>query len=290
MATRAINVQSGSTKVRTQSEERFLAEARKYPVLTAEEELELVFRIQKGDESAKSELVNSNLRFIYSLASKFARGDEVLDLCSLATIGMMTAMDSYDATRGVRFLSYAVHYMRMEISAYYAADAQLVRNKTHHNVGTRAAAVNEKFFAENGRMPSEDELVEILNDEYDMEIKDRISVIRHSYSSLDSRIDEDGATAQEVGEIAIATASRNEAEVEADKEDAAHKVNVLLASLPLRYRTILEMSFGLGEYEGIEHEDDMIADRLGITRERVRQIRLKSLELLKGRAAMLGVA
>jgi RNA polymerase primary sigma factor len=281
---RAIDVRCGSTKSRTMATELFMAEARKYNVLTADEELELINKAQAGDESAKTALVNHNLRFLFSLASKFAKGDEAMDLVSYATIGMYKAIDSYDATRGLRLLSYAVHWMRAEISEYYNGDAQLVRNKQQYKVAARSVRVNDKFFAENGRYPSEAELVEILNSEYNLELKKRSDVLRHSYTSLNSKIDEDGATLEEIGEVAIATACHNEVEDSIESEDRAHTLEKLLSTLPLRNRMILEMSVGMGDYEGIERDDDAIAVELGLTRERVRQIRLKSLATLKDRA------
>lgn len=281
---RAIDVRCGSTKSRTMATELFMAEARKYNVLTADEELELIHKAQAGDESAKTALVNHNLRFLFSLASKFAKGDEAMDLVSYATIGMYKAIDSYDATRGLRLLSYAVHWMRAEISEYYNGDAQLVRNKQQYKVAARSVRVNDKFFAENGRYPSEAELVEILNSEYNLELKKRSDVLRHSYTSLNSKIDEDGATLEEIGEVAMATACHNEVEDSIESEDRAHTLEKLLSTLPLRNRMILEMSVGMGDYEGIERDDDAIAVELGLTRERVRQIRLKSLATLKDRA------
>lgn len=281
---RAIDVRCGSTKSRTMATELFMAEVRKYNVLTADEELELIHKAQAGDESAKTALVNHNLRFLFSLATKFARGDEVMDLISYATIGMYKAIDSFDATRGLRLLSYAVHWMRAEISEYYNGDAQLVRNKQQYKVAARSGRVNDKFFAENGRYPSETELMEILNSEYNLELKKRSDVLRHTYSSLDSKIDEDGSTLSEIGEIAVGTASVNDYEKEVEAEDNANKLEILLATLPLRNQMILKMSVGMGEYEGIEHDDDAIAAELGLTRERVRQIRLKSLATLKERA------
>ena len=279
---RAINTTAINTKVRTEAAERFLADARKYPVIvSAEEELELIFKAQKGDKSAQDTLVNSNLRFIFSLASKFAKGDEVMDLVSAATIGMISAIASFDATIGTRLLSYAVHYMRMEISRYFATDAQLVRNKSH--ITTRVNALNGKFFAENGRQATEDELVEMLKAEYDIEVKSRIAVVGHTYSSLSAKLDEDGATAEEVGEIAVTTASHNEYEDEMDAEDNTYKVNRLLSTLPEKPRAILEMSFGIG-YD-MPLDDAAIAEKMGLTAERVRQIKLKALASLRERGA-----
>ena len=284
---RKIDVRCGSTKSRTEASEQFLATARKYPVLTADEEKEVIARIKRGDESAKGELVNANLRFLYSLATKFAQGEEVMDLISVATIGMMRAMDSYESNCGVRFLTYAVHWMRAEISEYFDTDAQLVRNKQQYKFGARCDAVSNKFFAENGRYPSESELVDMLQEQYNMEISSRSVLLSHTYSSLNSQIDEDGTTAEEVGEVAVATASRNEFEDEVDAEDNRYKVEKLLATLPIRSRTILEMSFGMGIYEGREMDDEAIAEQMGLTSERVRQIRVKSLVALKERAARI---
>ena len=280
--TRDINTTTANITIRTAAVDQFLAEARQYPVLSVEDQVELAVRAKEGDKDAQDKLINCNLRFIFSVASKFAKGEDVLDLVSCATIGTIKAIDSFDATRGTSFLSFAVHYMRAEISDYFATDGQLVRNKMGR-LATKAGTISRRFYAEEGRYPTEDALIEMIEGEYGTEIENRLAILNHNYTSLSSRVDEDGATAEEVGEIAVATASRNAFEDEMDAEDNSYKVAKLLATLPEKPRTILEMAYGIG-YEST-YDDDAIAEVMGCTAERVRQIKVKALAGLRERGA-----
>ena len=90
------------------------------------------------------------MKSAFALAKMFAKGEEVLELTSAATIGLAAAMDSFDATKGVRFYSYAYHYMLMEIFKYLKTDAQLVINKGRNRMGSKPNRASDKFFAENG--------------------------------------------------------------------------------------------------------------------------------------------
>lgn len=279
---RTINTTTATIITRTASVDKFLADARQYPVLTAEEQTALAVRAKQGDVKAQNDLINCNLRFIFSVASKFAKGDEVLDLVSAATIGAIEAIQSFDESLGTTFLSYAVHYMRLGISEYFAMDAQLVRNKGNRLV-TRANALSGKFYAEEGRYPTEDELIEMIEAEHGIEVKNRLAILNHNYASLSAKIDEDGTTAEEVGEIAVVTSSRNEYEGEMDAEENSYKVAKLLSTLPEKMRTILEMSFGIG-YENA-FDDDAISEKLCCSAERVRQLKIKALASLRERGA-----
>lgn len=287
---RTINVCSSSTKCHTRGTELFLMEARRYTTLTAEEELALIDRYQRcGDESAKDSLVNHNLRFIYSLASKFAKGDDVTDLISCATIGMIRAMQDFDTTKGFRFLSYAVHWMREEISVYYNENGQTVRNKVGCRLSYKANRMQDKFFAVNGRYMTDDEIVDAINAELGKEVaKIGADVRQHTIRSINATVDEDGTTVEESGDVAVITASRNEFEAEIEKEDTSYNLKRLLSILSERDREILELSVGLTD--GIEKDDRQIAEIIGCSAERVRQIRLQCYEKLRGLAKKLFAA
>ena len=284
---RNINMNENLTTYRTDNVNRFFADINRYPVIEKGEQINLAIAAQNGDENARQTLLNSNLRFAFSIAKQYAKGDAVLEITSVATIGMDEAIASYDATIGVGFLTYAVRVMRTHISEYIKETAETVVNKAANRLGSKANRASEKFFGENGRMPSEDELIEIIEREYNTVVEGRHQLVKHSISSLDATIDEDGTTTAEVGEIATATATTNEIVAIAEAEDNAYKVDKLLSTLPIRERTILEMSFGLGEYEGREYEDEAIGEAIGLTGERVRQIRKRVLGLLKDRAARI---
>ncbi len=277
------------TTYRTDNVVRFLADIRNFAPLSAEEENSLIAHYQRtGEQAAKDRVINAQMKGAFAIAKQFAKGDDVLELTSAATIGLATAIDTFESSRGVRFYSYAVHYMRMEILDYLKTDAQLVINKGLNRLGSKPNRASDKFFAENGRIPTEEELIAILDKEYGVTVESRAQLTTHKTASMDGVIDEDGTTVGEVGEIATATATVNEYESEMEREDNSFKVEKLLAKLPVRERIILEMAFGLGEYDR-EYEDDEIADKIGLTRERVRQLRTKTLAILKERAARVAM-
>lgn len=287
---RTINVCKTSIKARTRITDAFLMEAKRYTTLSAEEELALINRYQReGDESAKDSIVNHNLRFIYSLASKFAKGNDVDDLISCAAIGMIRAMQDFDPTKGFRFLSYAVHWMREEISEYYDANGQTVRNKIGCRLSARASRMQDKYFAENGRYMTDDEIVDAINAEIGRDVAKIGSDVRtHKITSINNTIDEDGTTVEESGEIAVMTASRNEVEIEIERESTAYNLDRLLSTLSERDRKILELSVGMTD--GIERDDKQIAEIIGCSAERVRQIRLQCYEKLRGKARKIFAA
>jgi RNA polymerase sigma factor (sigma-70 family) len=129
-------------------------------------------------------------------------------------------------------------------------------------------------------MPSDEELAEILS-KGGVEVESNSQLVAHKTILLDDVIDEEGTTLAEVGEVATATAIRNEVEDVMDAEQNAHDAEKLLSVLPVRERTILEMAFGIG-YD-MEYDDAAIANKIGISDERVRQLKIKALKTLKER-------
>lgn len=275
---RSIDTRVSGIISRTDAVSQFLADARKYAVMTAEEEAEAFKALKNGDEVQRTNIVNANLRFVFSLASKFAKGDEILDLCSCATIGMMEAMDSFEYQRGFRFLSYAVHYMRMEISNYFLNVAPMIRRTNAAIIGSKDKKLAEKFYQSEHREPTEDELKEMLEKEYNIELGNRMDTLRVSKSSLSEEVGED-ATAEEIGEVAVRTASINEYEVEVEKEQTARVAGLFIKTLAPREQNIIKKAFGIGCEAML---DEAIAEEYGMTSERVRQIKEQAIKKMKG--------
>lgn len=274
-----INTRVLNTIVRTPSVNAYIDFARKQQPLS-ESEIEAL--IAKGDDISKNKVVNSYSLFMLSLAAKFAKGDEVLELVSCATIGMKEAMKSFDASRGFKFISYAVHYMYMEISKYFREVVPMIRRPMDAKIGSKANRISDKFFAENGRYPSEDEVINALKDEFGIEVA-TTDIVRVRVSSMDAQVssDEDSEVVSEVGEIATATASHNEYEDEIEREDKHHIVSRALRVLTMKERNVVEMAYGLGEYNNVTYSDEDIAEKYALTKERVRQIREGALKKLQ---------
>lgn len=269
-------------------------EIRRYSVFDNDAEVEAFTALANASTDAEKDsirrrIAEANLRFALSIAKKYSTdGDKVAELVSVATIGLYKAIDSFDLSRGFKFISHAIHWIRAEFSEHFRGDANFVRRSNNAKIGSKDNEIRRRFLQTEMREPTEDEVIEALEREYNIKVNDKLDVVRIHTASLDSTIgtdDGDSATLSEVGDIAIATASRNGYEAEMDKEDNESKVSALLKGLSIREQEIVCRKFGIGFDR--EYELDEIADELGYTHERVRQLLGQALNKLKGRAKML---
>lgn len=237
----------------------YLKEISKYKVLSPEEELELAIKAANGDESAKNSLIQSNLRFVVSIAKQYlGKGIEFEDLIAVGNCGLIKAVEKFDPTIGVKFLSYAGWWIRDYIINEIINNGKLIRipfNKTL-NINKLNKIIIE-FEAKNGRPPTEDELADILQIT-EQEI-DELMAIGETSISNDLESCNVGYT-----------------------EDLNCNISVLLPFLKkvltkMEY-SVLVKSFGL---EGEELELKEIADQYNLTRERVRQVKNKAIIKLR---------
>lgn len=270
------------------------ADIRKHQIMDMDAETEAFTALANATteaekDSIRKRIAEANLRFVLSIAKKYSTdGDKVAELVSLGTIGLYRAMDTFDLSRGFKFISHAIHWIRAEYAEYFRGDANFVRRSNNAKIGMKDAEIRRKFLQTEMREPTEDEIIEALETEYGIKVNDKLDVVRVRTSSLDDTIgtdDGDSATLGEIGEIAVATASRNGFEAEMEKEDNENRVARLLKGLSVREQEIVCRKFGIG-YDR-EYELDEIADYLGYTHERVRQLLADSLKKLQGRAKML---
>jgi RNA polymerase primary sigma factor len=280
---RTINTTTTTTAVRTANTFSFLANARQHNVMTAEEEQAAFVALSAASDAEKyrikESIFNANMRFLFSLVSKFTQ-NEVDDLVNEATIGMYEAMDSFEYTKGYRFITYAVHYMRMRISDYFSETLPLVKRSTiADRAAYKAKRMSEKFYAENGRYPSETELMDMLNDAYKLGIKEVSDLVENKVSYVDAEIGEDGDTAMEIGEIATTTASTNDYEREIEREAQADSVERAMAILTIKERNVITLSFGL-DGNG-ERDNEAVGEAMGMSAENARLLKLKALEKMK---------
>ena len=294
---RVIDTTTSNTTTNTALLSALTAEVRKYNVLSSDEEVEMFNEFATATESRKAELrkaiANANLRFVLSVAKKYASdGDKVCELVSIGTMGLYKAIDTFDVSKGFRFISHAVFWIRAEISEFFRSENALVRRSNNAKIGSKELAIRERFYQTEMREPTEEEIIDALESEYGIKVVDKVDVIRVTTARLDDKVSSDGEgdTLSEVGEVALATASQNDYERESEVEDAQYRVGRLLSGLSFREQEIVCRRFGIG-YER-EYELDEIADALGYTHERVRQILASTLVKLRGRekalAALVG--
>ena len=263
---------------RTENLQRYLDEIRKYDVLTPEQEYEYIVKAKAGDMAARDILVNSNQRYIYSLCKKYATSYNVLDLVSIANEGFIEGIERFDITRGFKLYTYAQHYATQRIKAYLINENLTVKKSNYNKTYSRVNKIKNKFFVENGRMPQIEEIQEILKNEYGVEIKELCDLIDVNINSINQSIDDGESFYEETPEFNSATSSINSFELESDREYQKALVTVMLSTLSERERTIVKKVFGI---DCDAQEMDEIAKEMGMSKERIRQIRISACEKMK---------
>lgn len=250
----------------------YLKEINQYKVLTASEEAELIEKMQNGDESAKAKLIAANQRFVYAVAKRYGNEDNVLDLVNEGNIGLMQALETFDASKGNRFLSYAIWYIRREINAYLNNDNLLIRKTNNTKTSYKLSKLKAKFYAEHNRYPDVDELAALLEEEYGLKIKDKTDLLDITTLSINTCFDdEDSRAFENTPYFTEKTAVDNEYQEEMDKEYTSSVSGALMSILNEREQTIVKMAFGIGCNK--EYTNQEISEEIGMSSERVRQIK-----------------
>ena len=272
---RQLKITKSITSRDSASLDKYLQEIGREGLLTVDEEVELTQRIKKGDRRALDKLVRANLRFVVSVAKQYQnQGLSLPDLINEGNVGLIKAAEKFDETRGFKFISYAVWWIRQTILQALAEQSRIVRLPLN-----QVSAVNKitkamtKFEQEHERKPSADELAELVN-ELPVKINDSLRASgRHV--SVD-------APFVEGEENSLLDVMQNPDSPMADKtlvnESLATEIDRALSMLNEREKDIVEMSFGINHQEMTLEE---IGERFGLTRERVRQIREKAIRKLR---------
>lgn len=262
---------------------RYFKDIAKFEIVDAETEVELVEKAHQGDDDARKKLMSVHQRYIFSFAKRYTRNNNTLDLVSVATEGFAVAIDKFDPTRGFRLCSYANYWMRERILAYYSGDETMIKRPKMSKLEQRITAIRNKWYAENGYYPTNEELVEKLHDDYDISIKNESDLYDIIMMSIDSYVNESsGETYGETIEFNKASASENDYEENTENDYAKEVAHILLNTLNERERDIITRIFGIGRPEQTVID---VAQELGYTPERIRQIKALALDKMKNRPA-----
>ncbi len=254
----------------------YLREIGETPLITAREEVELAKRIKEGDHTALEKLTKANLRFVVSVAKQYQnQGLSLADLINEGNIGLMKAGKRFDETRGFKFISYAVWWIRQAILQALAEQSRIVRlplNRvgTLHKIGKISSSLEQEY----GRQPSPDEIAREL-ELSEMEVSDTLK-ISNSHLSLDApfSVSEDNSL-MDVLEDEFQPAP-DEALLD---ESLRVEIERALDSLNPREAEVVNLYFGLTIEKALTLEE--IGARFGLTRERVRQIKEKAIRRLR---------
>ena len=270
---------SQSVTARTKTVERYLRDVNTYPMVTPEEEAELAMRIQEGDDAAYKRLVEANLRFVVSCAKAYQnQGLELCDLINEGNLGLMKAAIRFDATKGFKFISYAVWWIRQQIMSALSEQGHIVRLPANQmGVVTKLNKARSRFLQENEREPSDAELAEFMDI-----TPDKLAELNQASShalSFDTPIgeDEDG-TLLDIVPDSTATMADEDLGKESLHDDLVGVMQILSP----REREIVYLSFGLG---GREMSLEEIGEKFSLTRERVRQVKERAVNKLSRSSA-----
>ncbi len=276
---RQLKITKSITNRESASLDKYLQEIGREELVSPEEEVELAQRIRKGDQAALEKLTRANLRFVVSVAKQYQnQGLSLPDLINEGNLGLIKAAEKFDETRGFKFISYAVWWIRQSILQALAEQSRIVRlplnqvgslNKINKALG--------KFEQENERQPSTEELSEMIDVPRE-KIADTLRVSGRHVSVDDPFVEGEDNSLLDV--------LPNEDSPMADKgltnESLSTEIERALQILTPREREIIKSFFGIGCQEMTLEE---IGERLDLTRERVRQIKEKAIRKLKKPAA-----
>lgn len=255
----------------------YFKDVSKLSMITPEKEVELTKRIKLGDNAAANELVTANLRFVISVAKQYQnKGLDLVDLIQEGNIGMLEAAYKFDETRGYRFISYAVWWVRQAIMRAISEQCRTVRVPMSQIVNmSKINKMSEKFEQKNGRAPSMEEIEEETN----LNRKKINMSLASTYRSvsLESPFkDEDVSCLLDV----LPNDNSESTDTTALKSDLVIEIERILSKLSYREQDVLRMSFGIGVQA---MSNDEIANRFGIGGERVRQIQHSAINRIRSK-------
>ncbi|MDE5664274.1 MAG: RNA polymerase sigma factor RpoD/SigA [Muribaculaceae bacterium] len=261
--------------------DKYLQEIGREELISVSEEVELAQRIKKGDQKALDKLVRANLRFVVSVAKQYQnQGLPLPDLINEGNLGLIRAAQKFDETRGFKFISYAVWWIRQSILQALAEQSRIVRLPLNQ-VGSLNKITKEitKFEQENERKPSAEELAARLEQPVD-KIAESLKVSGRSISVDAPFVEGEDNSLLDV----LANDDSPMADRTLNQESLSKEIDRALRQLYDREREILKMFFGIGCQEMTLEE---IGAKFDLTRERVRQIKEKAIRRLKGQRSQL---
>src|ERR671931_2612478 len=256
--------------------DQYLHEVSKTPLLTQKEEIALARKVRAGDQDAMQELVKRNLRFVISVAKKYQnRGLPLTDLIGEGNVGLLTAARKFDPDQGVKFISYAVWWIRQSILAALARHGRTVRVPLNRTADlSRIVRTSESLRQELRREPTPEEIADVTG--LALDVVQSLAALNTADVRLDAPLDPEGERS---------LIDRFIAEDLPDTEDQAmdrflsDEIETALNTLQRRDAKVLRLYFGLDG--GREHTLEEIGGMLGVTRERVRQLRDRALKRLR---------
>lgn len=277
MSMRQLKITKSITNRESQSLEKYLQEIGKVELITPEEEVKLALRIKQGDQTALEKLTKANLRFVVSVAKQYQnQGLTLPDLINEGNLGLIKAAQRFDETRGFKFISYAVWWIRQSILQALAEQSRIVRlplNKV--GLTNRISKAFSQLEQEFEREPTPEELATLL----DLDVEEIAAALGSStrHVSMDQPLSdgEDGTLI----DVMVNHNAENTDDALAFKASLKTEIDRSLSTLTERQKEVIRFFFGIGIDHALSLED--IGEHFNLTRERVRQIKDKAIVKLR---------
>ena len=273
---RQIKISNSITNRDSASLESYLADISKVPLITPDEEVELTLKIKNGDKRALERLVTANLRFVVSIAKKYQnQGISLPDLINEGNMGLIRAAHRFDETRGFKFISYAVWWIRQGILTAIAEQSRVVRLPLNQ-VGTISRIKKEiaRFEQQYQRLPTTHEIADIVD--LSPEKVTELLKLSNFTQSIDSTVGPDDDT--KVSDVLVVD-SISPTDQSLISESLAIDIDTVLAALPPKESEVLQLFYGL--HKKREYTLDEISACCNLSKERVRQIKERAIKRLR---------
>ncbi len=274
---RQLKITKSITNRSSASLDKYLTDIGKVQLISVEEEIELAQRIKKGDQLALEKLTEANLRFVVSVAKQYQhQGLSLPDLINEGNLGLIKAASKFDETRGFKFISYAVWWIRQSILQALAEQSRIVRLPLN-----QVGSVNKiyrfyaKFQQEFNREPSTKEISEALDIPKNKISQVLKASVKHMSMDAPMGFDSDSNSLVDIMENTNIEAT----DITLMKESLIQEIERALATLPEREAIIIKHFYGIGDVNVLSLRE--IGDKLGLTRERVRQLKERALRKLR---------
>ena len=259
----------------------YLSEINKIPLLTDVEEQEIALKAQQGDAKSREKLVVSNLKFVVSVAKQYQNyGLLFEDLVNEGNLGLIKASERFDPSRGFKFISYAVWWIRQTILESIANNGKSIRIPGNQiSFIQKINKCSKEFEQYNDREPTEEEIAEIMDEDVY-----KISMLlrnNNKISSLDASLGDDSEDTFSLYDV-ISFKEENNIDQSIDKDSLAKDIESVMSTINPRQKEIVGMYFGIMGYPKMTLEE--IGEYFSLTRERVRQIKDTSIKILRHRS------
>lgn len=268
----------GNIKHRTDTLMMYYNEVKKHPILTQEEEHKLFEELKSPDkyvsDKARQRIINSNLRFVIAVAKKYSNSENFLDIINEGNIGLIEALNNFSNDKGAKFSTWAIWYIRKYIMTYINNNGHLVKNIVMPKIKAFVKRYRTEFVKNEDREPTNEEIAEMIEEKLGYNIKP-CEVTDSTYTYLDKPLssDEDSDTNYNMGCLSEYMSNQNDIENTIENENHKKEIEKLFSILNERDKKIIKMSYGIGYYRPYTSKE--IADEIGLTLERIRQLKIE---------------